>query len=755
MKIYNKKQAFKILGEKVLTEKIKLKSWCPSMDLLAFVTLSNEIWVYRLSGSRVWGTLNKDHEVTSISWRPDGKVLVAGLNSGMMKLYNVNDGLLLHTIEPRASEFNRVTLVNWVTEKQNLESTEEQYSLQEFDPEKFLPRLTCIPSAKSKDFSNSSLTNFVSSNNEDKQTNKMDLLISGDGYGNLHISVCGLFHLALIPLVSTDKTVNTSRQLLCHFSSSDLRIQSAISKNEQTQEVFIHLLDMKTFKALATSITEIAKCSTNFHFLLAYIKEGIITITEEWKNINDIEQEYLQAFHDCLREHNVSNVATPRLELFSLVMTGIPSAPLRDWMTKKLTERGLKKWEKTSLTSYENLRKLTHQYILPACDRVALLLSKLNGLSKWPKTAKPMFIESSKIQACLYILHILIENLYNFIRKINEEAQLFKSFTLWMKFIFEEISPTELNTDPTAPHPTNALDVAKFIGTVFPTSSISEFITSNEQLILPDNFDSHNYNFKKDKPKPSFKNILENLISYGTLIFDKPAAELSSQWTQLMNQLLSKQISGTLLDMRLIDYDNYYSIYIAGYPKKQENEVFSPYIFQILKFNLHNNNTEISITKEYISIDLTINPEEFWIIQDLAFVDDKSIILLLYKNNNEEYILIDFNFIELNYKPHILNKSKELFNFTLEQNSVKIEFTHYRKFTNDFIPQSITINGLPGRRIGCIFANDLQRYQIFDIDADDDDDDDDDDDNDNDNDDDDNNDNNNDDNNNKNSETVY
>ncbi|CCJ30289.1 unnamed protein product [Pneumocystis jirovecii] len=546
MKIYNKKQAFKILGEKVLTEKIKLKSWCPSMDLLAFITVSNEIWVYRLSGSRVWGTLNKDHEATSIAWRPD----VIGLNSGTMKLYNVNDGLLLHTIEPRASEFDKITLVSWVTEK--LESTEEQYPLQEFDPAKFLPRLACIPSAKSKNFSSSSLTNFVSTNNEDKQTNKMDLLISGDGRGNLHISVCGLFHLALIPLVSADKTINTSRELLCHFSSSDLRIQSAISKNEQTQEVFIHLLDMKAFKALGTSITEIAKCSTNFHFLLAYIKEGIITITEEWQNINDIEQEYLQAFYDCLHEHNVSNVATPRLELFSLVMTGIPSAPLRDWMTKKLTERGLKKWEKTSLTSYENLRKLTHQYILPACDRVALLLSKLNGLSKWPKTAKPI--------------------------KINEEIQLFKSFTLWMKFIFEEISPTELNTDSTTPHPANALDVAKFIGTVFPTSSISEFITSNEQLVLPDNFDSYNYDSKKDKIKLSFKNILENLISHGTLIFDKPAAELSNQWTQLMDQLLSKQISGTLLDMRLIDYDDYYSVYVAGYPKRQENEVFSPYM---------------------------------------------------------------------------------------------------------------------------------------------------------------------------------
>ncbi|KAG5439538.1 hypothetical protein PCANB_002113 [Pneumocystis canis] len=722
MKIY-KKQAFKILGEKILTEKIKLKSWCPSMDLLAFVTISNEIWIYRLSGSRVWGALNKDHEATSIAWRPDGKILVVGLNNGTMKLYNVNDGLLLHTIEPWASEFDRVTLVNWVTEKRKLEPTGHEYTLQEFDPTRFLPRLASIPSAKSKNFSNSSLTNFVSTNNEDKQTNEMDLLISGDRHGNLHISVCGLFHLALLPLISTNKTTDTYRQLLCHFSSSDLRIQSAISKDEQTQEVFIHLLDMKAFRALGASVTEIAKCSTNFHFLLTYIKEGIITITEEWQNMNDIGQEYLKAFHDCLHEHNVADVATPQLELFSLVMTGIPSAPLRDWMTKRLTERGLKKWEKTSLTSYENLRKLTHQYILPACDRVALLLSKLNGLAKWPKTAKPMFIESKKIQACLYILHIFIENLYNFIEKINEEIQLFKSFTIWMKFIFEEISPAELNTDSATLYPANVLDVAKFIGTVFPTSSISEFITSNEKLVLPDNFDSYNYNSKKEKSRSSFKIILENLISYGTLVFNKPAAELSNQWSQLMHQLLSKQLSGILLDMRLIDYDNYYSVYVAGYPREQEGGIFSPYTLQIIRFNLHDNGTEITINKHYVSIDLTINSEEFWIIQDLAFMDDKNLILLLYKNNNEEYVLTDFNYIDLDYQIHTLNRSKELFNFVLKQNSVKVDFSHCRRFTNDFIPQSITVNGLPGRRIGCILAKDLQRYQMFDIDADDDDDD--------------------------------
>ncbi|QSL65251.1 hypothetical protein MERGE_002560 [Pneumocystis wakefieldiae] len=689
------------------------------MDLLAFVTTSNEIWVYRLSGNRVWKTLNKNHEATSITWRPDGKVLVVGLSNGTMRLYNVNDGLLLHTIEPQASEFDRVSLVSWVTEKRKLSFSEEQFSLQEFDPIKFLPRLASIPSVKSRNFSNSSLTNFVSANNEDKQINEMDLLISGDVRGNLHISICGLFHLALLPLVSTDKITNTQRQLLCHFSSSDLRIQSTISKNEQTQEIFIHLLDMKAFRALGTSVTEIAKCSTNFHFLLTYIKEGIVAITEEWQNMNDIEQEYLQAFHDCLHEHNVANVATPRLELFSLVMTGIPSAPLRDWMTKRLTERGLKKWEKTSLTSYENLRKLTHQYILPACDRVALLLSKLNGLAKWPKTAKPMFIDSTKIQVCLYILHIFIENLYNFIEKINEEVQLFKSFTIWMKFIFEEISPTELVTNTTL-HPANALEVAKFIETVFPASSISEFITSNEKLILPNNFDSYNYNFEKKGPRLSFKVILENLVSYGTLIFNKPAAELSNQWTQLMHQLLSKNLSSTLLDMRLIDYDNYYSVYIAGYPKKQENDIFSPHIFQIIRFNLNNDGTKISMNSEYVSIDLTINSEEFWIIQDLAFVDDESIILLLYKNDNEEYILTNFNYIKLDYKVRILNTSEELFDFTLKQDSIKINFSRCRRFTNDFVPQSIAINGLPGRRIGCILANDLQRYQIFDIDVDDD-----------------------------------
>ncbi|KAG4304314.1 hypothetical protein PORY_002289 [Pneumocystis oryctolagi] len=655
MKINNKKQAFKILGEKILTEKVKLKSWCPLMDLLAFVTTSNEIWIYRLSGNRVWGALNKDQEATSITWRPDGKILVVGLSNGTIKLYNVNDGLLLHTIEPRDCEFNRVNLVSW--------------SLK-FDPSIFLPRLASIPSAKSKNFSSSSLTNFISTNNEDKQTNEMDLLISGDEHGNLHISVCGLFHLALLPLISTNKALNVSRRLLYHFSSSDLRIQSAISKDEQTHEFFLHLLDMKSFKALGTSVTEIAKCSTNFHFLLTYIKEGITTITEEWQNMNDIKQEYLQAFHDSLHEHNVSNIATPRLELFSLVMTGIPSAPLRDWMTKKLTERGLKRWEKTSLTGYENLRKLTHQYILPACDRVALLLSKLNGLAKWPKTAKPMFIEPSRIQICLYILHIFIENLYNFIEKINEEVQLFKSFTIWMKFIFEEISPTELNADPTTLHPANALDVAKFIGTVFPTSSISEFITSNEKLILLDNLDSYSYNSEKSRPRPSFKNILENLISHGTLIFDKAAAEFSNQWTQLMHQLLSKQLSGMLLDMRLIDYDNYYSIYIAGYPKKQESDPFLPYVLQIVRFNLYDDNIEMSIKKEYVSIDLTINLEEFWVVQDLAFMDDKSIILLLYKNNNEEYILTDFNFIELDYREHItLDESIELFNFTSKQDS--------------------------------------------------------------------------------------
>ncbi len=65
-----------ILSEKVLHQRANpdLITYCPSMDLVALVTIDQQVFIYRLNGQRVYGATQKAGKlkVESIQWKPNG-----------------------------------------------------------------------------------------------------------------------------------------------------------------------------------------------------------------------------------------------------------------------------------------------------------------------------------------------------------------------------------------------------------------------------------------------------------------------------------------------------------------------------------------------------------------------------------------------------------------------------------------------------------------------------------------------------------
>ena len=87
------------------------------MDLLALATTDGQLSLSRLEWNKqggerenkLWST-NPDAPVTSLGWRPDGKVLVSGHADGTVVLHHVEDGETLHVSKPHA---RAVTSLHW------------------------------------------------------------------------------------------------------------------------------------------------------------------------------------------------------------------------------------------------------------------------------------------------------------------------------------------------------------------------------------------------------------------------------------------------------------------------------------------------------------------------------------------------------------------------------------------------------------------------------------------------------------------
>ena len=84
-------QSFTQLADKSLTADIKIATWCPTMDLLALATADGQLCLHRLNWQRLWA-ISPESLVTSLCWRPDGKVLACGHEDGFISLLNVENG---------------------------------------------------------------------------------------------------------------------------------------------------------------------------------------------------------------------------------------------------------------------------------------------------------------------------------------------------------------------------------------------------------------------------------------------------------------------------------------------------------------------------------------------------------------------------------------------------------------------------------------------------------------------------------------
>lgn len=93
------------------------------MDLLAFVSDSNEVVLNRLSGQRVWlatiGAYRASPEnITAISWRPDGKVLAVGFHNGDLQYLDVDDGKVIDTLHTHEhTAIRTITAMSWTDGK--------------------------------------------------------------------------------------------------------------------------------------------------------------------------------------------------------------------------------------------------------------------------------------------------------------------------------------------------------------------------------------------------------------------------------------------------------------------------------------------------------------------------------------------------------------------------------------------------------------------------------------------------------------
>ncbi|OLL24257.1 Anaphase-promoting complex subunit 4 [Neolecta irregularis DAH-3] len=708
----NSLQQFSLIEkEKKFSEAAVLIEWCPTMDLIALVTNTNDLLLYRYRGQRVWALRTREikgnvGQITTISWKPDGQVLAIGFSTGSISLCNVQEGKIVHSLSLN-TPFSPIRCLAW---------NEQMFQTERIPPIKpgsnppesvigYLPELPKLLNIRTTG------TFYHFNTNQSKEDSGeldslLNVLLVVDAGGNLVICLDGTYMLGILEkyifpmpheVISNLPLFSPNIQniyFVKHACSPDQSLQAILAVDDSSS-LRLSYQHIAFLDDTPSQLLRITKISTRITGIVAYIREAVKNMQAEWKVAFDLTQKHIKQFQSSLIAHRVGDSVTPTPELFQLLLTGIPSAPTRDWLLTDLTERGLKAWEKTLNTAYDHLRNLTHDNILLACDHLSVLLSELKGAVKWANYKNDFTLGIDTIDGPISALKELYHESHKFLLELNKEVEAFRNFTIWLRIVFDDVQ--QIENSEIAPE-FNPSEVVSYLRDRFNDSPLDLFLCqkTTENAVV----------------ESSLSELVSKLSASCQAIYEVPAKNVCQRISSTESIDILSRGGDYHFDVRV--WENI----IVAFSSRTEKTCLYLVKIEFPRKGLEKPEGIVS----GVAIDLRKDEERLQ-TQDFCFEDIETLLILLSNcKDTDPYTMLscvtldDFNFIPLGP----LRDNTRIGELVMNNAPiVSPSWNRKREFVKSFQPCKLAVNGNVGRRIGCMLAQDGQTHVIFDLDADD------------------------------------
>ncbi|XP_074085778.1 anaphase-promoting complex subunit 4 isoform X2 [Macrotis lagotis] len=414
--------AFRQVGEKQLPQEIIFMAWSPKRDLIALANKVGEVLLHRLANfQRVWSlppNENTGKEVTSLAWRPDGKILAFGLaDTKKVILCDVEKPESLHSF----SVDTPVTYMHW------MEVTEESSVLTSFynaedESNLLLPKLPALPK-------NYSTTAKIFSEEKSDEIMKLlgdvrlNALVLGGNSGFIEIYAYGMYKIATV------KGVSGSCLGLC--LSSDLKSLSVITEIGDSTSIISEIsyfqLDTSLLSTYLPEVTRMARKFTHISTLLQYIRLSLTCMCEAWEEILMQMDSRLTKF---VQEKNTTTSVQD--EFMQLLLWGKASLELQSLLMNQLTVKGLKKLGQSIESSYSSIQKLVISHLQSGSEALLYHLSELKGMASWRQKYEPLGLDATGIEDAITSVGSFILKANELLQVIDSSMKNFKAFFRWL-----------------------------------------------------------------------------------------------------------------------------------------------------------------------------------------------------------------------------------------------------------------------------------------------------------------------------------
>ncbi|KAG6335275.1 hypothetical protein ID866_3804 [Astraeus odoratus] len=317
------------------------------------------------------------------------------------------------------------------------------------------------------------------------QTSDEDsLLVLSDAKGGLHLFLDGCYFIGSISLTGglpcTFAYKHPSQPLLLLHPGDPTR--DLLSVGIQPLSVSIPLLDTPT-------VRDFARLSSTARELMMYIMTALDEMREGWfgsatvTSPKEIGKKWVQALQKKLSEEYGYENPDVILELTGYLASGTSSEGLTDFIlsSDQTSERALQKWESSLTDALTKMREYSNSRIIPAFQRLHVILDEICGWSHMPGYAV-FGLDTSDIASCMTMVERGIFVSAWLAAEARRELRAFKQF---LTFIRYDAATSTLSGEARFYLDFDILEVNGYLMSGLVTSQIDQWFTGSAPQFNP------------------------------------------------------------------------------------------------------------------------------------------------------------------------------------------------------------------------------------------------------------------------------
>ncbi|MBN3290313.1 APC4 protein, partial [Polypterus senegalus] len=734
---------FRLFGEKQLPTAVIFMVWSPKRDLIALANKAGELLLHRLANfQRVWSLApneNTGKEISSVAWRPDGKVLAFSLaDTSRVVLCDVEKAEVLHCFPVESP----VACMHWMEVSEENSNHTSVYSAED-ESNLFLTKLPAVPksySTTSKIFSEEKSDEIMKLLDDVR----LNILVTGGSGNIIEFYAYGMYKIA------TSCGVPGTCQGLC--LSSDLKSLSLITEIKATtneREIVYLQLDTSLLSDYLPEVTRMARKFTHISTLLQYQKLSLTCMCEAWEDI--LMQMDLKLTKFVQEKNTTTSVQDEFLEL---LLWGKASPELQALLINQLTVKGLKKLGQSIESSYSSIQKLVISNLQSGSEALLYHLSELKGMALWKQKYGPIGLDSAKIEDAVTAVGSFILKANELLQVIDRSMKNFKAFFRWlyvaMLRMSEDHVPPELNkmtqkdiafvADFLSEHFNEAPELYDRKGKYFNVERVGQYLKDeDDDLVSPPNYEGNPWvHFVQNSPHlkespllfPCYptkslhfvKRVMEGAID---LCLEKPAEIIGKSVKEASCITLYTTTINTSTP-RLLELPSLWNEKKSG----MHYVVFTMPEISSSKIYIMKRSTDFSrvVTSGLLAIDLgnlligNIDDRTdtcCYSCLDARFYDDETLTVVLEtaEEDHRERILaqLPLNSVYINEKDFSWDPSQRLDQQSGHIPVQNVVLENQWRALDNMKAHYVAVNGI--RRISCVLSSNLRHIRVFEMDV--------------------------------------